>query len=250
MRAAPGVREIKPVTNEVFKVETTATERDAAMDALRSDAFRAIAHHAYRPTDSEGTVYYLTDRIIVTFAPTATGAQVDTLLQKYGLRLLKEYEGLPHTYLLQVTSDVGENPIKVANRLAEEKIVKSAEPNMVNRFMPAFTPSDALYPRQWHLHAVNGPQLVAEASVHAQEAWDVTRGERSIVVAVIDDGFDLSHPDFNVPGKVVSPKDYVDGDAHPFPESSQGDYHGTPCAGVAVAESNGRGVVGIAHGCA
>jgi subtilisin family serine protease len=67
---------------------------------------------------------------------------------------------------------------------------------------------------------------------------------------VIDDGFDLSHPDFSGAGKIVAPKDYVDGDARPFPETDAGDYHGTPCAGVAIAESNGRGVVGVAHGCA
>ncbi|HJV81429.1 S8 family serine peptidase [Noviherbaspirillum sp.] len=79
---------------------------------------------------------------------------------------------------------------------------------------------------------------------------NVTRGERSIVVALIDDGFDLSHPDFDGPGKIVSPKDYVDGNANPFPEAAHDDYHGTPCAGVAIAESNGRGVVGVAHGCA
>jgi len=66
------------------------------------------------------------------------------------------------------------------------------------------------------------------------------------VVALIDDGFDLTHPDFQGQGKVVFPKDYVDGDTNPFPETSHGDYHGTPCAGGAIAESNGRSVVGVA----
>ena len=250
LRNAPGVQEIQPVTNQVFKVKTTATERDAAMEAVRSAAFDAVAHHAYHPQDSEGTTFYLTDKIIASFDPTADIAQMETLLGKYGLKVLKEYEELENTYLLQVTSSSGENPLKVANRLAEEENVVSAEPNMVNRFQPAFVPNDGYFPRQWHLRARNGLQLVAEASVRAPEAWDVTRGERDVVVAVVDDGFDLTHPDFQGAGKVVSPKDYVDGDANPFPESSTGDYHGTPCAGVAIAESNGRGVVGVAHGCA
>jgi subtilisin family serine protease len=250
LRNAPGVRDIKPVTNQVFKVETTATERDAAMEAVRSEAFAAVAHHAYRPKGSDGTVFYLTDKIIASFDPKASATQIEKLLEKYGLKVLKEYEDLSHTYLLQVTSSSGENPIKVANRLAEEKIVLSAEPNMVNRFQPAFIPTDGYFRRQWHLSAQKGPQLVAEASIDAPAAWDITRGERRIVVAVVDDGFDLSHPDFQGEGKVVFPKDYVDGDANPFPESLAGDYHGTPCAGVAIAESNGRGVVGAAHGCA
>lgn len=250
LRGAPGVREIKPVTNQVFKVFTTAPDRDSTMATVRSEAFKAVAHHAYRPKGTEGTVFYLTDKIIVRFDPKATDAQIDKLLRQYGLKLLKEYESQPNTYLVQVTASSSENPIKVANRLAEEKIVTSAEPNMVNRFQPAFIPNDGYFSRQWHLKSKKRPQLVADASVNAPEAWDVTRGERSVVVAVIDDGFDLNHPDFKGPGKVVFPKDYVDGDANPFPESSAGDYHGTPCGGVAIAESNGRGVVGVAHACA
>ena len=35
-----------------------------------------------------------------------------------------------------------------------------------------------------------------------------------------------------------------------FPTNEAQDYHGTPCAGVAIAEENGEGVVGIAPGCA
>lgn len=249
LQSAPGVREIQPVTNQVFKVKTTATERDAAMQAVRSAAFDTIAHHAYHPKDSEGTTFYLTDKIIVVFDPAADVAQIEALLEKHRLKVLKEYEELENAYLLQVTSGSGENPLKVANRLAEEEIVVSAEPNMVNRFQPAFIPGDGFFRRQWHLSARNGLQLVTEASVNAPQAWDVARGARDVVVAVVDDGFDLGHPDFQGPGKVVFPKDYVDGDANPFPESSIGDYHGTPCAGVAIAESNGQGVVGVAHGC-
>lgn len=250
LREAPGVRGIKPVTNQVFKVETLSTERDGLMNAMRSPAYGAIAHHAYKPKGSDGTVFYLTDKIILILDPKATPAQVDALLKKYALRVLKEYEGDDLSMLVQVTADSGGNPIKVANSLAEEKLVKSAEPNMVNRFQSAYTPTDGYFRRQWHLQAKRRPQLVADASVHAPEAWEVTLGERDIVVAVVDDGFDLSHPDFQGQGKIVAPKDYVDGDANPFPDTAAGDYHGTPCAGVAIAESNGRGVVGIAHGCA
>jgi subtilisin family serine protease len=249
-RHAPGVRDIKPITNQVFKVETTVTERDTAMAALRSDAFKTIAHHAYYPKNSEGTVFYLTDQVIVRFDSKITDAQIDAILEKYGLKVLKEYEEQPGTYLLQVTSTSGQNPIKITNLLAEEKSIVFAEPNLVNRFQSAFIPQDSFFPRQWHLNAKPGPQLIAEASVSAVTAWDVTRGDRQIVVAIIDDGFDLSHPDFQGAGKVVFPKDYVDGDANPFPEAQHGDYHGTPCAGVAIAESNGSGVVGVAPGCA
>jgi subtilisin family serine protease len=248
--SAPGVRTLKPVTNQVFKVETTMDQRDGAMAALRSDAYNAVVHHAYRPAGGEGSVFYLTDRIVVHFAPRATTAQIDRLLEKYALRMVKEYPGDERAVMVQVTGSSGGNPLKVSNLLAQEPAVQSAEPNLVNRFQPAFIPPDGYFRRQWHLDARDAPQLVAGADVDAPAAWDVTRGERSIVVAVIDDGFDLSHPDFTGEGKIVAPKDYVDGDSNPFPVTEAEDYHGTPCAGVAIAESNGRGVVGAAHGCA
>ncbi len=247
LREIAGVRGITKVTKQVYKVETSQTDRDSVMAAMRSDAFRAVVHHAYKPRGSEGTVYYLTDRIVVEFDKKASTAQIEVLLAKYGLRLLKEYDA-PNTFLVEVTKASGANPLKISNRLAAEKLVRYAEPNLVNRFCTTYTPSDGLFRRQWHLKARRAPQLVAEASVDATTAWDVTRGARSIVVAVVDDGFDIDHPDFQGAGKIVQPRDYVDGDASPFPAGH--DYHGTPCAGVAIAEANGRGVVGIAPGCA
>jgi len=250
IKSAPGVKEISPVTNQVYKVATSTTDLDTAISTVRSEAYNTVAHRAYKPKDSTATVYYLTDTIIVRFSPETDNKRIEDILAKYSLNVLKEYEGQENTYLVRVTTQSGENPIKISNRLAEEEGVVFAEPNMVNRFSRMFIPKDSYFRRQWHLMAKDKPQCLAAASVNAPEAWDVTRGERNIVVAVIDDGFDISHPDFTGEGKIVAPRDYVDGDANPFPEEAHGDYHGTPCAGVAVAESNGRGVVGVAHGCA
>ncbi len=250
LRQIPGIHEVQPVTAQIFKIKTTATNLGNVMERLRSDAYSAIAHHAYRPKDSEGTIYYLTDKIIVQFASGVSSAEINALFEKYHLNPMKQYEGLPGSYLLQVTSDSGANPVKIANQLMEEAIVVSAEPNLVNRFQPGFFPNDTLFQQQWHLNAESTADVLQEASINAAAAWEVTRGDRSIVVAVMDDGFDIEHPDFQGENKIVSPKDYVNGDVNPFPRNSDRSYHGTSCAGVAIAECNGRGVVGVAPGCA
>lgn len=247
VREHGGVRAVQKVNSQVYKVETAQPDQESVMRALRSSAFNAVIHHAYKPKDSEGTVYYLTDKIVVTFKKAATVKSIEAILKRYGLKLLKEYP-IPQTVLVQVTKSSDANPLKVANRLRAEKMVESAEPNLVDRVRSAFVPADGLFPRQWHLHAKRGVHVVPEASVNAPKAWDITRGDRNIVVAVVDDGFDLSHPDFQGEGKVVEPRDFTDGDIDPLPGKE--DYHGTPCAGVAIAEANGRGVVGVAPGCA
>ena len=250
MRQLPGVDEVRRVQNRVFKLRVEPEQLDSAMAQVRSKRQGGICHHAYIPKAAENTRYYITEYVVVKFHPNQSKSTIERVLAHVGARLVKEYRDAENTYLLQVTDAAGKNPIKVANTLAEMREVAYAEPNLIDRFQVFHQPSDTYYPRQWHLDSWTGPELDAEADVSAPTAWDVTRGSRSIVVAVIDDGFDLSHPDFTGSGKVVFPKDYVDGDANPFPESSHGDYHGTPCAGVAIAEENNRGVVGIAPGCA
>jgi subtilisin-like proprotein convertase family protein len=82
-----------------------------------------------------------------------------------------------------------------------------------------------------------------------ERAWDLTRGDRSVIVAVADDSCDTRHADFQGAGKIVFPRDFGGQDFEPLPELAD-DNHGTACCGVAVAEENGTGVVGVAPGCA
>ena len=162
LKAVPGVREIEQVTKQVFKVITTAPERDSAMATLRSRAFNVVAHHAYRPKNSEATVFYITDKCMVRFKKNATRQQIEEVLTRYGLRPLKKYEDQSNTFLLQVTASSGGNPIKVTNVMIEdESIVEKAEPVTINRFQYSWMPDDPLFTNQWHLYAkTDGVQLV------------------------------------------------------------------------------------------
>lgn len=77
------------------------------------------------------------------------------------------------------------------------------------------------------------------------DAWDVTKGDKDIVVAVIDDGFDLEHPE--LAGKVVKPFNAVTHTDRVFPSPSG---HGTHVAATAVGNAgNGTGIAGIAPDC-
>lgn len=87
----------------------------------------------------------------------------------------------------------------------------------------------------WHLDAVNAPQ-----------AWQITKGSPEVVIAVVDDGFDVNHP--MLAGKIVSPYNV-------FTKSSTLDFgsgHGTHTAGLACGNEQMAGdtkVSGIAPGC-
>jgi subtilisin family serine protease len=82
---------------------------------------------------------------------------------------------------------------------------------------------------------------------NAQVAWDGTQGfgSASIIVAIIDTGVDIDHPDLSV----VTGYDYGDNDSNPDDNSAAAG-HGTCCAGVAAAKvNNGLGACGAAPAC-
>ncbi len=244
------VQEVKHVFANLYKITVEEGARDAVMEGMRTnERLPAIVHHAYHPEGDEATIYYLTDKLTVAFREGTSNEVIETVLSQHGLQFIKYFEAEPSsTMLLQVTKSAGKNPIKVSEELQERPEILFAEPNLVNRFQTFYAPTDNLFRNQWHLKSTSGVELLPTANVDAAGAWDITPGSRDIVVAVIDDGFDLKHPDLNGGNKIVFAKDFVDGDA--LPSASRNDFHGTPCAGLAIGEENGSGIVGVAPGCA
>ncbi len=82
-------------------------------------------------------------------------------------------------------------------------------------------------------------------AVHAEKAWDITKGSDKITVAVVDNGFHINHDEFE--GKVVQPYNVW---KHSSAITAQSEDHGTHVAGTAIANANnGEGICGIAPNC-
>ncbi|WP_128894380.1 S8 family serine peptidase [Longirhabdus pacifica] len=107
--------------------------------------------------------------------------------------------------------------------------VEYAEP--IVEYKALFTPNDPLYSSNQY-----GPQMM-----NAEQAWDITQSDSSVLVAVIDTGVQDDHPDLI--GKVVPGYDFIDNDNDPYDEQG----HGTHVSGtVAALTNNGIGVAGTA----
>ncbi len=254
--AMGAVVEVKPLAEGVTQVQVAApaegdvsTVRDELMEQLRTGR-HMVVHHEYVAAGESTERYQITDQIIVKFKSDVDEKELAGILDACGVVVREQYQGLENSYLVQVTDAAGENPVKVANRLGEYEAVIYAEPSMINRLEQFNFPQDELFVQQWHLYSKEqaAPDIDRYADASVYEAWQITKGSRDVVVAVLDDGFELSHPDFIGPGKIVYPVDFANKDYKPLPGKS--DYHGTPCAGVAIAEENGQGCLGAAPGCA
>jgi subtilisin family serine protease len=232
---------------EVFTVEPSRL--DAAMSQARADEKVAFASHVYKFKDNPGTYVYLSDQITIQFATWVDSAKINTIAATYSLMENQSVPGLPNTFIFLVSKQATENPIKITNQLQALPEVLAAEPNIFIQQEPHYKPSDSLYSQQWYLNHNSGNQLGIGSHISVEQAWDITRGVRSVVVAVVDDSFDLNHPDFQGLGKVIAPRDLKENDFLPLP-GEQETSHGTACAGIAVAEENGQGIVGVAPGCA
>lgn len=237
-----------PQTN-LEEVVVKAEELDTVMETLRRSDSIAFASHVYKPIKDPAMLIYLTSQITIEYKESTDEATKKAIASNYGLRQLNSVETLPNTFVYEVTDDATENPIKITNRLIKNPDILQAEPNIVVPAQKYYRPKDTLYDKQWYLNNSGGYNLAANSDISAERAWDITRGDRSIVVAIADDSVDLNHPDFQGLGKIVAPFDLRDRDRLPMPEEPT-DNHGTACAGIAVAEENGEGVVGVAPGCA
>ncbi|MBD2090684.1 S8 family serine peptidase [Microcoleus sp. FACHB-1515] len=240
-RAIPGV--------DLVAVQVESSQLDATMQRARSLSTVAFASHVYQLRNSPDTFVYLTDEVTVQFNDRVAKQSIGMEMAQLGLQAFQQVEGVPQTFIFRVTSQAQDNPIKLANQLMRRADVLLAEPNIVVRQELHYRPRDPLYAQQWYLNHGGGQQLAAGSHIFAEAAWEITRGNRSIVIAIADDAIDLNHPDFQGKGKIVAPRDLKGRDAIPLPEQP-GENHGTACAGVAVAEENGVGIVGVAPGCA
>src|SRR5262249_44628403 len=98
-------------------------------------------------------------------------------------------------YVLTLSSAESEAVFSEVTRRAADPRVAWAEPNFISQGLTHFLPNDPQFANQWALRNTGQTGGAAGADVKATAAWDRTTGSSSIIIAVLDIGFDLTHPD-------------------------------------------------------
>ncbi|MFN0145955.1 MAG: S8 family serine peptidase [Dehalococcoidia bacterium] len=201
--------------------------RDSVRAALKAEASVRFAGRVLVGEDGVEPVLY-TENLFVRFAREVTREDAHGIFRDAGLQVKRELRYASNAYFVEATEGIGLEIFDIAERLLDQDAVDLCHPELIRKVRRRLA-----FPMQWHLGptTINGKNIVAHANVEA--AWQLTRGEGT-VIAIIDDGVDIGHPEFARPNKVVFPRDALFNTSDPRP--GQGNNHGTACAGVACAD--------------
>ncbi|MBN1975541.1 MAG: S8 family serine peptidase [Sedimentisphaerales bacterium] len=189
----------------------------------------------------------MTDKFIVRFKENVTEKEIEVLNKTNNVEIVRKSPYRHNRFVLRVLNPKDKNAMDMANIYHQNPNIMSSAPDfIVLDALYSTTPNDTYFSSQWNLHNTgqNPPDGTSDADIDAPEGWDSSTGSSSIVIAVIDTGVDLSHEDLS--SNLVSGWNFVSNNNDP--NDTYG--HGTPCAGLAAAESNNnQGVAGVAWNC-
>jgi hypothetical protein len=189
----------------------------------------------------------ITQDVLVKFKP-EYHSQVKIVLQTLfpEFSILNDHFGnMSGAYQLRSKSNNGFDVLASANRLVEEGYAEWSEPDMIISGEHEVTPNDPYYSQLWGIHNTGQFGGVAGYDMKGDLAWNITMGDTSVKVMVIDCGVQQNHPDIHqLPGL-----DFTGQGGGGGPVNSC-DNHGTAVAGcIAGKINNSIGIAGIAPNC-
>jgi len=259
MRAAQAFFELPSRAPAPAAAPVVASRSKASTRALGNVLERKTIS-AYLDADTR-LMRILYKQIVLRFRAGTPQKLRNAIIRDSGLRLLAENPLAPGQVTLSDDAKLhpGEALVRLAAQLATLDEVAFATPDFISQYRRSLPAAGgAPSTKQWHLKLIG-----------ATRAWKHGRGKRGVVVAVLDDGIDIEHPELRTnllrrpdPGE---PRDLCGRDFYladddpdhfnprpkrfrtPFEEMAGNDIHGTCCAGVAV----GRGpkAYGLAPNC-
>ncbi|MBN1197603.1 MAG: S8 family serine peptidase, partial [Candidatus Aminicenantes bacterium] len=214
---------------------------------------------------------YADSEVLVKFIEGVDLEQIKRFARARGLAVKKHYGFLSQRMgqqLVLLKSEMKTDAKTLGTNLAADLRVVYAHPNY-RRYMANTYPNDTRFAELWGLHNTGQTLGTADADIDAPEAWDISTGSSSVIVAVIDSGLDYNHDDlkhnaWKNPGEIAGNgidddnNGYIDdiygidpagadgSGSNPDVDPMDGIGHGTHCSGtISGRGNNGLGVAGV-----
>lgn len=205
-----------------------------------------VSHAAMPNKAGEKGKEYEPGELIIKYRPGGEGRR-GALHRRHGSRKLKEY---PSYAMERVKVRTGSLVADAVREFESDPDVEYAEPNY--RMHALGVPVDPSFTQLWGMNKINAPA-----------AWDMTTGSAEVVVAIIDSGIDVNHPDLKdnlwVNTLELNGRPGVDDDGNGIIDDVHGYNaitgssdltddvgHGTHVAGtIGAVGNNGIGVAGV-----
>lgn len=130
---------------------------------------------------------------------------VDALNTEFSVEKIKSIGGKKEKRTFMVRFENDQDIPAIVQRYQTTNLFEYVEPNFIGtgagvQGQPETTPNDPFFNRQYGLHNDGTFALstaTTDADIDMDLAWDIEQGDPSIIVAILDSGLRLNHPEFN-----------------------------------------------------
>lgn len=231
----------------------TPPENNNEITDTLSDRVRYALERAEDLSNYNSPTLGKTKQWVVGVTPGYNSEQLATL---FGSEYLGSTGHIPNTHIIEFTQNF--TPSEIQKRLDGLVGVEFAYPLVPTTLVPQFIPNDPLFPSQWNLDN----NLPGGGDINLTPAWNTVTG-KGVVIGVVDDGLQYSHPDLQGNYRADLSRDFNEtidsqGNVYSYEKNPRGTYdsnpsptnnnsHGTEVAGIAAAvANNGIGISGVA----
>lgn len=230
--------QIRNENARVFRYHRRTSEKEKSKILGRIQEHKAVQLAGPVIYLTKDSISFLTNELVVKFKVDVTEAKAYAITKKLDVNIIRTIPYSRNAYHMSHGKLASYSILETCEKFVKTGIVEYAEPNMVTTAVDDYTPDDFLLDQQPH-HTI----------INSEGAWDITSGDEDVIIAVVDSGCDIDHPDFTNDAalgwnKIYNPYDFNGMDADPL-----GSTHGTKSSGIATANfDNSEGVAGVAPG--
>lgn len=193
---------------------------------------------------SKGESVDLSNLFYVKLKDLSDSTKLNQIARMYNVAIVGKNKFAPLWYTLMCMDTQKGNALDLANTFKELGVFLASEPDLMCRIGYESCPNDSLFSFQWNLSNTGQDDGISGIDINFCTATERTQGDTSIVVAIIDHGIDLSHPDLPNIYRLSYDTELGSSQVRLY------GVHGTACAGIIGAASNNLiGVAGIAPDC-